>query len=258
MNFSETNIAEYSNQGFTRIDAVFDASEVAEMQAAFNRLYAKSEAVANTLTESDGRVSAASENSLFTFQRNSEQDPWNLRHIAWVGGAEATLRTFGQDRRLLKIAQQLLGSDSMNHLINQAHYKKPGSAIAFDWHQDIQFRGIANGGFDDLRGDGSYVQLLLALDDTTEESGPLKFIPKSNRLGYLEPPLEQHKQIDFDSAVAPLLKSGDVVAFGPYTIHGSQANLSKQSRRVFINGFAYPGSDLKSHSLEGEGELLSV
>jgi ectoine hydroxylase-related dioxygenase (phytanoyl-CoA dioxygenase family) len=35
-----------------------------------------------------------------------------------------------------------------------------------------------------------------------------------------------------------LMDPGDVMIWNPFTIHGSQANRSARSRRVYINGFA--------------------
>jgi hypothetical protein len=38
--------------------------------------------------------------------------------------------------------------------------------------------------------------------------------------------------------VPALLDPGDVVIWNAYTIHGSQPNRSRHSRRLYINGFA--------------------
>src|SRR5690606_18116224 len=135
-------------------------------------------------------------------------------------------------------------------LINQAHFKKPGTGVAFDWHQDSTHRGIDRGGFVDVNGRGSYVQIALALDDVTAESGPLSFIPGSHRAGHLGlTPADVGVRFDPSTAVRPLLKRGDAVAFSPYVIHGSEPNRSTTPRRTFINGFAYPGANQRPPGL---------
>ena len=183
--------------------------------------------------------------------------------MAWCGQCEPTFDRIGQDEKQLRVVGELLDCGRVNQLINQVHYKKPGTGVKFDWHQDCQHRGIHTGKFIDLAGNGSYVQIAVAIDDVRSDSGPLGFIPRSNLHGYLGPLYDEAgafscDRVDLGDAVYPLLKRGDAVAFGSYTIHGSEANTGPIARRTFINGFALPGADLKTPSLPGEGRLLEV
>ena len=237
----------FYEQGFVRINQVFTPQEMDEIDAAFERLYATAEKIAQP--REGAHVSHGG--SKFTYGKDNDY----VRHIAYCGNVEPVLLKFGRDERLLAIASAILGSREVDQLINQAHYKRPGSGVAFDWHQDIMHRGITRGAFQDVDGKGSYVQIALAVDDATENNGPLEFIPGSNKLGFLgEKPGEK---ADTTGRVAPLIKRGDVAAFGPYTIHGSVANLSDKSRRVFINGFAYPGANLRTFDFPHAGERLT-
>jgi ectoine hydroxylase-related dioxygenase (phytanoyl-CoA dioxygenase family) len=258
-------IREFVDDGFVKFNQVFSADEVDAIAAAFDRVHAMAEELA-----ASGRVDREGQTIIhngakFTFQREAA-DGWSVRHIAWCGAANETLDRFGRDRRLLAIAAGLLDSPSMHQLINQAHYKKPGTSVAFAWHQDSTFRGIGTGEFDDINGRGSYVQTVIAVDAATPENGPLQFIPGSSRLGHLDLQadydaggLENDGQpFDVSTAVTPLLKRGDVVAFGPYTIHGSGANRSNQWRRAFINGFAYPGANHKPPYVPDVGRELTM
>jgi ectoine hydroxylase-related dioxygenase (phytanoyl-CoA dioxygenase family) len=52
------------------------------------------------------------------------------------------------------------------------------------------------------------------------------------------------------------MQPGDVAFFSPYAIHGSQPNNSKGPRRVFINGFAYPGANQKKYPGQGSGRRV--
>jgi ectoine hydroxylase-related dioxygenase (phytanoyl-CoA dioxygenase family) len=245
-----SNIREtFDRDGFVRIDQVFTPAEMDELTQAFEQLHDMADELGKTRGEN---AHVVAHGSRFTYSPAG-----HVRHIAHCGNAMPALRKFGRDPRLLQIAALLLGSDEMDQLINQAHYKRSGSAVTFDWHQDSQHRGMDDGLFEDVNGRGSYVQIAIAIDDATPDNGPLQFIPGLQHLGHLGRDLEKHLDESRKSRkVAPLLKRGDIVAFGPYTPHGSEANTSDQSRRVFINGFAYPGANKRDYGLPNAGERL--
>ena len=190
-----------------------------------------------------------------------EAKRFEIRKIAWGGGAVPVLLHYGRHARLLHLASQLLGSDEMNHLINNAHMKMPGTTVAFGWHQDSVNRGIHKGFFADVNGGGSFVQTDLAVDPKYADSGPVAFMPRSGgeghlphgESGYLSPDL-----VDEDRQVVPLPNRGDLLLWHPYTIHGSKPNTSKQVRRILINGYAYPGATRRTYagSEKGAGELV--
>jgi hypothetical protein len=237
----------FYEQGFVLVPGVFDDQEMGEIDDAFETLHGISEEVAKEITP--GNLGVTHAGSRFTFTETGY-----VRHIAYCGNAVPVLLKYGRDARLLGIAGDILGVDEFDHLINQAHYKRPGSGVTFDWHQDSSNRRLGQGGFVDVDGRGSYVQMALALDDATSENGPLEFIAGSNKLGHLGG--KAGEAVDEARRVTPWIKRGDVVAFGPYTVHGSQANRSEKARRVFINGFAYPGANLRDYVLPHSGERV--
>ena len=124
------------------------------------------------------------------------------------------LLAYGKDHRLLGMASQLLGSNEMNQLINQAHFKIPGDNVAFPWHQDSENRGYGKPGWKDVNGRGSFVQQAIAIDDVTEENGPLKFIPGSCKLGHLgllsRSEEECRTLFNPDDAVTGIMNAGSV------------------------------------------------
>ena len=150
----------------------------------------------------------------------------------------------------------------MNQLINQAHFKIPGDNVAFPWHQDSENRGYGKPGWKDVNGRGSFVQQAIAIDDVTEENGPLKFIPGSCKLGHLgllsRSKEERRTLFNPDDAVTGIMKAGSVALFNPYVIHGSEPNRSQKPRRVFINGYAYPGANSRTYLGRGAGRLLKI
>ena len=44
----------------------------------------------------------------------------------------------------------------------------------------------------------------------------------------------------------------------PYTAHASFENTSESYRRVFINGYAYPGANARVYPGDGAGRTLHV
>ncbi len=114
----------------------------------------------------------------------------------------------------------------------------------------------------DLNGTGGCVQTAIAIDPITADNGPLALIPRSHLRGHLPHTKAKVAAESFDAATAerPLLEPGDVLLFGPYTIHGSEANRSRIARRSFLNGFAFPGATKKifASAVDGEGQMISV
>jgi ectoine hydroxylase-related dioxygenase (phytanoyl-CoA dioxygenase family) len=53
-----------------------------------------------------------------------------------------------------------------------------------------------------------------------------------------------------------LMEQGSVLLLGPYTVHGSKPNRSKNARRVFINGYAYPGANRRVYPGKGAGRKV--
>lgn len=165
----------------------------------------------------------------------------SVRHVAWVGKEEPVLQQYGCDDRVTSVAVQLLGVGAVTAggfksfpmIINQAHFKEPGDGVSFPWHQDSMHRRMAFGDFQDVNGKGSYVQVIVAVEDTTADAGPVSFIPRSNQLGHvngqagLDPAVHVTPEMEA-SKVTPLLKRGDAVCLNPYVIHGSQPNESSE------------------------------
>jgi hypothetical protein len=54
------------------------------------------------------------------------------------------------------------------------------------------------------------------------------------------------------------MKPGTTIFLHPFTIHGSRPNLSNRSRRVFINGYCYPGANHRVYPGAQAGRMLSV
>ena len=249
---SEKQIEAFFEIGFVIVPDVFTPTEIGEMRAGFDRL----QEMAYALSEA-----GIYKGSDFAIDR-LESGRVIIHRISWCGAAEPVLLAYGKDPRLLGMASQLLGSNEMNQLINQAHFKIPGDNVAFPWHQDSEHRGYGKPWWKDVNGRGSFVQQAIAIDDVTKESGPLKFIPGSCKLGHLGL-LSRSKEecraiFNPDDAITGIMKAGSVDLFNPYVIHGSEPNRSQKPRRVFINGYAYPGANSRTYPGRGAGRLLKI
>jgi ectoine hydroxylase-related dioxygenase (phytanoyl-CoA dioxygenase family) len=245
---------QFFERGYVVQEAVFAPREVRRMRGAFERL----RRMATELRESG--MHRGSQFVLSPGSSGPGAKDVRIHRIVWCGAAEPTLSEFGRDPRLVGMASRLLGSHEMQQLINQAHYKIPGDGVEFPWHQDSTHRRYGGREWRDANGRGSYVQTVTAIDDMTALNGPMEFLPGSCSLGHVEPRSGEEGRLpagcDPNRAVRLSLSAGGVVLFGPYVFHRSRANRSRRSRRVFINGFAYPGANRRVYPGHGAGRIL--
>lgn len=248
---SASQLARFERHGFLIVEDVFDAGEVERMRQAFERLESRASTL-REVTMLDG--------SQFVVEPGEARV--RIHRVVWCGGAEPALSDFGRDERLVAMAAQLLGTDRMEQLINQAHFKFPGDEVAFSWHQDSIHRRYGTELWDDVNGRGSFIETATAIDPMTPENGPLEFIPGSHLLGHIEHDPDTRKlppdSYDPESAVTVQMSPGSVVLFGPYVIHGSQPNHSQMPRRLFLNGFAYPGANRRQYPGVDAGRMVSL
>ena len=252
---SPTDVQAFFDIGWITREALFSAAEVARMRDSFEAL----EATAGELP-----ATGLYHGAQFVLAEHAGQQ--SIKRVVWAGGYQRYLLEIGRDRRLTGPAGQLLGSRAMDHLLNQAHFKRPGDGVRFDWHQDIKNRDHGNGTWTDLNGRGSYVQTLIVLDEMTPANGPLKIMPGSPQWGRIDfadhcehaacAPERTLYECCEDQAVTITAQPGDVLFFGPYTAHASFENVSDAYRRVLINGYAYPGANRHAYPGSGTGQRL--
>ncbi|HUQ51131.1 MAG TPA: phytanoyl-CoA dioxygenase family protein [Gammaproteobacteria bacterium] len=253
---SDDEIEAFFEIGWIVRRALFRADEVARMRACFDEL----ERMAGELPET-----ALHQGSYFVLANKNGMRVIN--RVVWAGGSQRYLLDVGSDERLTVPCAQLLASDAMDHLLSQAHFKRPRDGVAFGWHQDIQHRDKGNGTWTDVNGRGSFVQTVIALDEMTQDSGPLQFMPGSTKWGRVE--FGDHAahgesgtgkpaQFREQDAVTVTARPGDALFFGPYTAHASFENTSERYRRILINGYAFPGANRRVYPGDGAGRRLAV
>ncbi|MGI9329196.1 MAG: phytanoyl-CoA dioxygenase family protein [Gammaproteobacteria bacterium] len=250
-----SQIQAFHEVGWITRKALFTSAEVARMRASFEDLE-------NFAVRLPGSGLYHDAQFVLT-ERNSRQV---IKRVVWAGGYQRYLLEVGKDPRLTVPCAQLLNSTAMDHLLNQAHFKRPGDGVMFDWHQDIQHRDKGNGTWTDVNGRGSFVQTLIVLDEMTPDNGPLKFMPGSPGWGRIQfdapcdhsncAPTQSLYDCCEAGAVTIQAAPGDVLFFGPYAAHASFPNTSDYYRRVLINGYAHPGANRFAYPGSGTGQRL--
>lgn len=248
---SPAAIRRFYDDGFLILEDLFSRQEVAGMAEATERLRAVGRELAATLPESgdEGETKVEHAGSQFVFN-GSKGDGSNgsrrLLRVVWAGGCEPAFLACGRDVRLTSIVGQLFGSSTAVHLLNQLHAKYPNDGLEFEPHQDSEHRRYGTPEWRDVDGRGSYIQTVVAIDDTTPDNGPLIFYPGSGQQGHLDPASVRSSYRDRPGLPA-LLKAGSAAFFGPYVVHRSEENRGAQPRRIAINGFALPGANSRSY-----------
>lgn len=254
---TDSEVTAFFETGWILRRALFRSGEIAEMRAAFEDLLR----MASTMS-----ATGLNNGSYFVLGEKSGEQV--VKRVVWAGGSQPCLLRTGEDRRLTMPASQLLGSKRLEQLLSQAHFKRPNDGVIFGWHQDIQHRDKGDGGWRDANGKGSFVQTLIVLDEMTADSGPVQFIPGSSKWGRVDFGDHDYDKTDYQpnrpaqfrpqDAVTIIADPGDVLFFGPYTAHASFENRTQNYRRVFINGYAYPGANSRKYPGEGAGRTIVV
>jgi len=259
---SPAEVSRFYDEGFLIVEDLFSPVEVAAMGAAAERLRAMGRELAAALPAGESGAEPEEQKvehagSQFVF--GGANGALRLLRVIWAGGCEPAFLACGRDARLTSIVGQLLGTSTAVHLLNQLHAKYPHDGLEFEPHQDSEHRRYGTPEWRDVDGRGSYVQTVVAIDDSTPDNGPLVFYPGSGRQGHLDPALVRHRFGD-RPGVPALLAAGSAAFFGPYVVHRSAENRGTRPRRIAINGFALPGANTRPYFGAGTGvpcELFS-
>ncbi|MES2445282.1 MAG: phytanoyl-CoA dioxygenase family protein [Pseudomonadota bacterium] len=226
----------YRRDGFVILRGVFAPAEIAAIAAAADQVHA--EGVAHGRSFRHG--------NLFYNVGPSQDGAPLVRMAQWPSYHQPVLNAVRLDPRFADILGALIGDD-LKQIINQLHWKAPGSLGDFAWHQDSRFRK-PDSAYRNLA--ASYVQTGLAIDPHTPESGCMRFIPGSHVQGDLD--LDTATEVlgtamtdaaieaaglSSAGAVDAVLDPGDLVLFSPFVVHGSGHNQSAHQRRLYINGY---------------------
>jgi ectoine hydroxylase-related dioxygenase (phytanoyl-CoA dioxygenase family) len=230
------DLAAYWREGYAVVRGVFDPVEIAEISEALDELYAEGAAHGRCFRHG---------NLFYNVAPGRDGDPL-VRMVQWPSYHQPVLNRVRLDARFAELLDPLIGRN-LKQIINQVHWKAPGSLGDFAWHQDSKSRRPASA-YRNLA--TSYVQTGLAIDPHTPEAGGLRFIRGSHLRGDLHMGCSKHSLgaamtnkaleaagLDETDAVDLVLEPGDLALWSPYLVHGSGANRSNHKRRFYINGY---------------------
>jgi len=153
-------------------------------------------------------------------------------------------------------AAQLLSVKRLRFWHDQVFYKPPRHPGVVTWHQDYSYwTRTAPAG---------HLTCWIALDDSTEENGCLRYVPGSHRWGLL-PGISLTEDMDAvkeyltqeqAKAFCPVpmvVKAGECLFHHSHTVHGSYGNRSDGPRRGVVLNFMRPDT----RCVEGSVPLLT-
>lgn len=229
-------LEDYRQDGYAIVRGLFSEEEVAAIAAATDQLRAEGEAHGRSFRHG---------NLFYNVAQGDAGEPL-VRMVQWPSYHQPVLNAFRSDPRIAALLEPLLGSD-LKQIINQVHWKAPGSLGDFAWHQDSRSRRPA---FAYRNLASSYVQTGLAIDPHHPGSGGMRFIRGSHLNGDLgmdcsrkalgtAPTDAALEEVGLDPAnlVNLVMEPGDFAMWSPYLVHCSGNNRAAHKRRFYINGY---------------------
>jgi len=226
----------YWELGYVILGGVFSPEEIDRIGQRFDRWYAEGMRHPSTFRHQNKTI----------WLERAEGVGQIVRGMQWPSYEDDTLDAVRTDPRMFRILEPLIGAD-IKQIINQLHWKAPGSNITWGLHRDVRSRKPTSA-FRELG--RSYVQTGLAVDRHWAGNGAMQILPGSHRQGRMD--LDDHggargdtgeagwvkAGVDLSGLVDVAMNPGDVALWGPYTIHGGGINTTADNyRRLYINGY---------------------
>lgn len=221
MRLSDQQVQLYDEQGYIVLEGLFSSAEIELLRQEARMLE----------TEERGHPEAN------TYEKNGR-----IR-AAWAMEIDSpAFEAASRDPRIMEPVAQLLGHE-LYLFQSRLNYKVALEGDVFQWHQDYASwwqDGVPEGG------DHQMLTVLVMLDDTDSQNGPLRFVPGSHKRGRIQPDYDEtttsyalhvvpDEVVDQLAAEAGIFENvgpaGTVAIFSGNLVHGSTANRSPHSRR---------------------------
>ncbi|WP_437664959.1 phytanoyl-CoA dioxygenase family protein [Sorangium sp. So ce1182] len=157
---------------------------------------------------------------------------WRFVNNLWAQDDAA--RRFVLNRRLGRIAAELLGVEAVRVFRDQSYFKDAGGGST-PWHQDSRFMPLDT---DDI------LTLWIPLTDITPDMAPMSYVTGSHKAGYLGTSQGDDESMDrFEEEMREKglrissygsFEAGDVAAHMASTLHSSRTNASRRLREVVV------------------------
>ncbi len=153
--FSEEQLAEYRREGFIVVERLFDAADVARVDATIRQM-------------TDAALAGGDYSKVLELEPEPVDGQRVPRRVFNPYDQHEVFRSLAHDPRLLDRIESLITPNfNLQHSKLNMKPAKVGSAV--EWHQDMAYFPHTN---DDL------VTTLVYLDDATEENGCLQVLPR--------------------------------------------------------------------------------
>ena len=225
---TQSQINFFNENGFLRIEQVYSPEEISRMSEELNTIM-------QTFANWDAGWRGEWRKDYIEKEKEQKSVLVSIHEMQHYSAAWTRALTKPE---LADSIGDLLDSECVEIHHSTLHAKAPSSGAPFPMHQDVPFYPHE---------DGRYIDALVHIDKSDEQSGCIKFLAGSHKLGKLphiirpdaEPylPTDQYRLAD---AVSVPANPGDVVVFHLYTVHGSAINQSGHWRRLVRIGFRDP------------------
>ena len=245
----------FHQQGYAVVKGVFNADEIAALKRATDRAKGRGLEVGRSFRHGNLGYWIDDDPSIGT----------HVVGMQWPSYQEAALELHRRDPRMLALLEPLIGRN-IRQIVNQLHWKTPGSSFAVSFHRDRinrrpveAFRALAT----------SYVQTATFIDPMTVNNGALLVVPGSHRrkprtkppgtgnfvTGNVSRAYLCHEGFSDADLVSIHAQPGDVALWHVDTIHGSEMNRSVQDRCLYINGYVDARNCMRGHwaFIKGQG-----
>ena len=221
---TQEQVDQYNRDGYIAVREVYTPSEVRELQEVTDEFVKKSAEATDHTDVFDIDLKAG--HSSTTPKLRRIKNP-HLHHDAYNRAM--------RNSKLLDILEQLIGPNIRHHH-TKLNNKAPGGGAQVEWHTDWGFYPATN---DDI------LEVGVAIDPMTVENGALMVVPGSHK----GPAYDHHENgvfvgavqmsdVDMDSAGQIILNEGDISLHHVRALHGSAPNMSQNSRRLLLMGYA--------------------
>ncbi len=228
----------WQEDGFFVRREAFASAELVVLREASERAHARARQAAELEGDAyciDGKryVEAAGATIQFEHRFRSR----TLRVVEPFHHLDARFEALIDDPRLAEPMRDLVGAERIALYTDKLNFKRPREGSRFRWHQDSPYWVFSCAHV------GRCPNVLLALDDATEENGCLRVIRGSHRRGLLPgltgegvlgPLFTDPGAFDLGDQVPAVMPAGSLLFFGPHTVHGSEPNRSSKPRRALV------------------------
>jgi ectoine hydroxylase len=238
-------IEQYRRDGYCLREAVIPAAELEVLRAAAERVVEKAEADARApLDDYDIDGNRYVEAGRSTVQYEHTPGSSTIRVIEPFHFLDPAFDLLIGDTRIIDPVCGLLGEEAAAVWTDKINLKRPREGSQFRWHQDSPYWGHACGHCDRLP------NVMVTLDDASEENGCFRVVPGSHREGFL-PGIQDETRLGplftspdaFDERLQRPFEvpAGTLVFFDSHIVHGSQPNRSDRKRRAMVFTYQPPG-----------------